>query len=504
MGNVTELTFTRCRTRFIRGVLLCLFFGLAGCDQPPRADVSLGLSAGPVTLDPRFATDAVATRLNRLLYARLVDFDEALAPTPALAKWVRLGQLHYRFHLDEDRDTFHDGATLTAADVVATYESILDKATGSPHRGSLTNVASISAASEDSVDFHLHKPDPLFPGKLVVGILPAELIRSSHPFNERPVGSGPFEFQSWSGENRVRMTRRRDGAVVDVLKIQEPTTRVLKLLRGEVDLIQSDVAPEVVGWLSAKPGVKVSRAQGTRFSYVGFNLEDPVVGKFEVRQAIAHALDRDAIVQHVFKAGARPASALLVPTHWAGHSGLVPIKHDLAEAKRLLAKAGYGEGLEIVYKTSADPFRIRIASIIQAQLKAAGITVKVQSHDWGTFFGDVKAGRFQMYSLAWVGIKMPDIFRYVFHSDSVPPKGANRGRYRDERTDELIEQAESTSDLDAQAAHYRALQARLLETLPYVPLWYEDNFYAAQDHVRGYRLTADGNYDGLLTISTSR
>ena len=153
-----------------------------------------------------------------------------------------------------------------------------------------------------------------------------------------------------------------------------------------------------------------------------------------------------------------------------------------------------------MYKTSSDPFRIRLATIIQSQLGEVGIEVDLRSYDWGTFYGDIKAGRFQMYSLAWVGIKSPDIFRHAFHSESFPPKGANRGRYRDPVADRLIERAAGLTPVRAQAPAYRELQVRLLEQLPYVPLWYEDHVLVSRSALQGYALAVDGNYDGLLGV----
>ncbi len=156
--------------------------------------------------------------------------------------------------------------------------------------------------------------------------------------------------------------------------------------------------------------------------------------------------------------------------------------------------------MELSYKTSSDPFRVRLATVVQAQLGQVGVRVRVQSYDWGTFFGDVKAGRFQLYGLTWVGIRTPDIFRYAFHSASVPPDGANRGRYRDPEADRLIEAARAEPDLARQAALYRALQALLHQDLPYIPLWYEDQVFAARHRLVGYRLAPDGNYDGLADV----
>ncbi|MDH5586540.1 MAG: ABC transporter substrate-binding protein, partial [Nitrospirota bacterium] len=109
-------------------------------------------------------------------------------------------------------------------------------------------------------------------------------------------------------------------------------------------------------------------------------------------------------------------------------------------------------------------------------------------------------GHFQMYSLAWVGLKTPDIFRQAFHSNSVPPRGVNRGRYADPTTDRLIAEAENTPERIQQQALYRELQTRLLDTLPYVPLWYEDHFVLKTKEIEGYTLHTDGNYDGLLHV----
>jgi peptide/nickel transport system substrate-binding protein len=278
----------------------------------------------------------------------------------------------------------------------------------------------------------------------------------------------------------------------------------MKLLRGEIDLLQGDLPPELTDYLGHQPQVQVKRAPGVNFSYLGFNLEDPHTGRPEVRQAIAQAIDREAILRHLFRGAGRLAAGMFPPEHWAGGPGTGP-SHDPERARALLAAAGYGPDrpLALTYKTSSDPFRVRLATVIQAQLAEVGILLKVQSYDWGTFYGDVKAGRFQLYALSWVGVRTPDIFRYAFHSASVPPKGANRGRYVSPTADRLIEAARVEPDLERAADLYRALQSLLLEDLPYVPLWYEDQVFAARPDIRGYRLAPDGNYEGLLDVSRS-
>ena len=157
----------------------------------------------------------------------------------------------------------------------------------------------------------------------------------------------------------------------------------------------------------------------------------------------------------------------------------------------------------MTYKTSTDAFRVRLATVLQSQLKAVGIDVDLRSYDWGTFYGDIKAGNFQMFSLSWVGIKTPDIFQHAFHSKSLPPNGANRGRFKDPTVDRLIEVAASADSLESQGTAYRELQQRLLETMPYVPLWYEDHVFVSRKGITGYPLSLDGNYDGLITVRSS-
>jgi len=482
-------------------LVLISLLTLAACNNPTDDAIRFGLATAPTNLDPRYATDAGSERINRLLYARLVDFDAHSRPLPSLANWQVLSPTHYRFRLQAAGRQFHDGSRLTAADVAATYRSVLDPANASPRRGALAMIAHIEVVDDDTVDFFLTRAEPLFPGFLTLGILPAKGLADGYPFHHHPLGSGPFRLLNWESADRLTLQRRRDRQRFVFEQVKDPTMRVLKLLRGEIDLLQNDLPPELLQYLAHQPGIQVQRTPGSNFAYLGFQLQDHDTGQYAVRRAIALAIDRQAIIRYIFNGAARPASALLPPEHWAGNRDLPVIKPDRIQAKALLLKAGYGPGhpLHLSYKTSSDPLRVRIATILQQQLAEVGIKVDVQSYDWGTFYGDIKAGHFQMYSLAWVGIKSPDIFRYAFHSASLPPAGANRGRLDDPRVDSLIERAGRAATRDAQADLYRTLQRRLLALLVYVPLWYEDQYAVSRDTIQGYTLATDGAYDALLT-----
>jgi peptide/nickel transport system substrate-binding protein len=284
--------------------------------------------------------------------------------------------------------------------------------------------------------------------------------------------------------------------------VKDENTRVLKLLRGELDMLQNDIDAELIKYLEAQQEVTVTTANGSNFSYIGFNMKDKVVGQLRIREAIAYAIDRQSIIRYLFSGRARLASALLTPDHWAGHPDLGQYPYAPERSRRILEGLGYNNKnpLHIIYKTSSNPFRIRLATVIQSQLADVGIKVELRTYDWGTFYGDIKTGNFQMYSLAWVGINLPDIFRNVFHSSSVPPSGANRGRYSNSEVDSLLSRAQIEQDASKQAAFYRKIQKIILKQLPYVPLWFEDHVFIARNSIKGYTIQADGNYDGLQNV----
>jgi len=468
---------------FVAGLLLLL----AACSQPGNPNnIRFALAQAPLNLDPRFASDAASERVNRLIYQPLMDFDERSVPVGKMADWQEINPTQYRFTLKPGRKPFHDGSPVTAKDIAATYQSLL-ALRNSPHTAEFANISQIVMVDQDTVDFMLRAPDPDFPARLIIGILPAALIEKNHDFAHHPVGNGPLRFVSWDGA--VRLERLSDGQGFILMEVRDPTVRVLKLLRGEADLLQGDLPPELVRHLEQQSEVEVKFSLGTNFSYLGFNMQDPQLSTPLIRRAIAHAIDRPAVIQHALIQGSRQAETILPPEHWAGTPGLNPYNYNPELARELLLQAGVELPLKLVYKTSTDAQRVRLATILQAQMQPAGIELEIRSLDWGTFFDDIKHGKFQLYGLTWVGIKMPEIYRLAFHSTSIPPRGANRGQFMDSEVDALIDMG------DWQGASHR-----IHKQLPYVPLWYEGQFAALRKELVGYIPKPDGKWDDLATI----
>jgi peptide/nickel transport system substrate-binding protein len=474
--------------------LICTFLACAKPEQ--HADIRMALAQAPLNLDPRYATDAASERVNRLIYRSLVDFDEHAKPKPDLAIWREVSPVQYRFHLGKQGRLFHDGSRLNAADVMATYQSFADLR-DSPHKAEFANIQQIRAPDDDTVEFTLHQPDAGFPARMIIGILPARLIKANHGFTHAPIGSGALKFVVW--KSALMLERVSDKQVITLQEVKDPTVRVLKLLRGEVDLLQNDLPPELVAYLRHQSGIDVQEGKGANFSYLGFNLQDTQLQNLLVRRAIAHAIDRQTIIQKALIGGSRAAGAILPPEHWAGNPDLLAYDYNPKLSRELLRQAGVTLPLKLSYKTSTDAQRVRLATVMQAQMQPAGIALEIRSLDWGTYFEDIKQGKFQLYGLTWVGIKTPEIYRLAFHGESFPPKGANRGHYQDSTLDNLIVHAEN-GDKDG----WKNVTAYVHQALPYVPLWYEGQFVAKRKDIKNYAPKVDGNWDDLVKVQRVR
>ena len=469
--------------------LFCLIFSLSAChkqEADQRQDIRFAVAQAPINLDPRYATDAASARINRLIYRSLVGFDSSSKPMADLATWQLMSPTQYRFHLGKTGRTFHDGTSLSAKDVKATYESLL-MLKDSPLSGEFADISRIQMLDDNTLDFYLKVVDNAFPAKLIIGILPASQISQGRDFSHHPLGTGPLAFVSWT--NTLQLKRKADSQIITLLEVKDPTVRILKLMRGEVDILQGDLPPELVRYLKAQPNINVTERNGANFSYLGFNLQDKTLTHLKVRQAIAHAINRPEIIQQALNGGTREAGAILPPEHWAGNKSLVPYAYNPTLSKQLLKEAGVPLPLHIVYKTSTDAQRVRLATIMQAQMAKAGIALEIKSLDWGTFFEEVKQGHFQLFGLTWVGINTPDIYVKAFGSDNSPPKGFNRGRFSSAALDALLAKQD-----------WQAATNYIHRQLPYVPLWYEGQFAATRTDISQYAPKADGNWDDLANV----
>ncbi|MBI3582154.1 MAG: ABC transporter substrate-binding protein [Nitrospinae bacterium] len=494
-------------------ITLFLVFVLSACSLAPQQSNTLvvGIETDVASLDPRYAFDAVSANVCRLVYAGIMRRDEKMALRPWLAESVaQPDPTTYVIRLRKNA-AFNDGRPLTSADLRYTINSVLDEKNGSPLRNGLGDVVSVATPDAFTVVVKLREPFAPFVGNLTFGVVPD----GSGDLSEKPAGAGPFRVVRHKRGAELALARndfyfgeppRLSGVLFKT--VPDETVRMLELSKGNLHLVSNPIMPAMLPWLGRQKSISLEKTLGTNVSYIGFNARDPVLRDVRVRRAIAHAIDRDAIIKHFLRDSAVKTETLIAPAN-PFHMEEVPLAYDPEKSRQLLDAAGHpdpGGGrprLKLVFKTSKNAVRGKLAEIFAEHLKKVGIETEIKSYEWGTFFSDVKSGNFQMYSLTWVGIADPDVLRFIFHSKYAPPNGFNRGRFEDPELDELLDAGKKEPDFSKRKKIYDEAQRELALQLPFLPLWTQVNVAALNRRVSGFVVYPDEGLDSLATARFS-
>lgn len=470
------------------------------------------IESSPTNLDPRVGTDAQSERIDKLLFDALVRRDEHFNLQPWLAeRWEIPDPLTYVFHLRHDVK-FHDGRPMTSADVKFTLDTVMAGKIRTAKAATYRFVDHVETPDPYTVVIKLKEPFATLLWNLADGAFGVVPAGATETLNQHPIGTGPYRFVGMSPDTDVKVARNDDywGAKPKIPKIQflvvpDPTTRALELRKGSADAAINAINPDTVLQLAKEPNLIVDRAPGTIFGYIGLNLRDPILKDVRVRQAMAYALDREPLIQYLWRGMARPAAGLLPTQHWAYNGNVTQYTHDPAKARQILDDAGYKPGhdgirFHLTMKTSTEESTRLLAAVMQQQLRDVGIALDIRSFEFATFYSDVVKGSYQVYSLRWIGgNEDPDLFENVFDSASFAPKRANRSYYSNARVDELIALGRTTIDQEQRRKAYFEIQEIVARDLPYINLWYFDNVLVHSKRLRNVQLSPSGNYDFLTT-----
>ena len=245
---------------------------------------------------------------------------------------------------------------------------------------------------------------------------------------------------------------------------------------------------------------------GTNFTYLGFNLEDRVLSHREIRQGLAFATDRGALIRYLLDGQAKLAAGVLPPDPWAAEPNVARYPYDPARAEQVLDAAGFprkqdGVRLHLTLKCSTEEQARLIGAALQEQWRRAGIQLELRPLELATLFSDVAKGNFQITYQRWVGANTdPDFFEYAFSSKRFPPDGANRGHYRNARIDALTDQIRVEMNQEKRKALCSEVQKILADDLPYLPLWFNDVVSVHCRSLGALDLPSTGNYNFLTTL----
>ncbi|MGH9703235.1 MAG: ABC transporter substrate-binding protein, partial [Candidatus Acidiferrales bacterium] len=352
-----------------------------------------------------------------------------------------------------------------------------------------------------------------FLGALVrpaIGIVPRD---SGPEIAQHPIGSGPFRFVSSRQDEEIVLDRNPDyfAAAPNIPQVRfrivpDPMTRALELRKGSADIAINSLSSDTVFALASDRRLDFTESPGTSLAYIAINFEDPILAHREVRQALAYATDRAALIRYLLRDQARPAYNLIPPNSWAYNPDVPHYDFDPARARQLLDAAGFPPGpdgvrFHLMLKTSTEESPRLLAAALQDQWKQVGIALEVRPLEIATLFADITRGSFQLYTLRWIGANNdPDIFEFVFSSGKIPPNGANRGRYRNPQLDALLDQARSEMDPRKRRDIFFQVQKIVANDLPYLNLWFLDNICVHRRRIEKVTLLPSGDYDFIDSI----
>ena len=501
------------RRTFVSGVLLAATGAVAAAcstgegvdlDGASDGDSSGGASSAvlrvaiggePDQLDPNKTSAYFSFQVLENVFDTLVQPDESLEMQPALAEsWeVSEDQLTWTFALRQGV-TWHDGTPFSSADVVYTYNRIIDEELSNAWK--FGAVTAIDAPDESTVVITVSAPTPNllsslggFKGLAIV----QEANVTSGDIATKPIGTGPFSLTSYSSGDHITLTANPDywgGAPalggIEYQFISEPSTALAALRSGEIDWTDV-VPPQQVSELEGDDSLTVGITPSSDYWYLALNEAREPWSDVRVRQAIAYAIDRDAILQAV-SYGTAEANQLAIPKDSFWYAEYSRYSLDLATAQELLDDAGFTGGTLDMLATSDYPETVTAAQIIASNLAEIGITVEIRQPDFSTWLDEQNSGNFDMLMMGWLGNIDPDDFYYSQHHSE---GGSNAQGYANAEVDELLDAGRVETDQDLRKQQYTDAATIIADECSYIYLYNPSVIQTWTPDLGGYEARAD-------------
>jgi peptide/nickel transport system substrate-binding protein len=476
--------------------------------------LTFATSALPPNIEPHMQGLDIWQKRKPLIYENLVWIDHDLAPRPELAeRWEQKSPTEYVFHLRRDV-RFHNGKELDAEDVKYSYERVRDPKV-SPGANDLTFVKQIDAVDKHTVRFTLTGPAATFLvnlGGKYNGVIAKDAGGDGKALLTKAVGTGPFSVDEFDPSRRLLL--KRHGAywgaqkpALDAIVFQaipDESSIVAGLRTGQVHMAEfsSALSFRVAKSVSSLEAVQ---APSTRWVVLDLAGDQAPTSKPEVRQAIALALDRAAILQ-IAGSGLGQRLGVLPPglKFWAlGVQDLANQQRDVAKAKALLQKAGYPGRVPMTIRNIVGfPALAAALPVIVDNLKEAGIDVNVETVDGGVWIKDWIVPQSPPTMNEWGGFVDPDqAFHRHFHS---APGGKDFRRWKNAQADELLDSGRTTLDRARRKEIYDRVQRLMADDPISIPLYSPDLLYAMQKTVKGFQPHPTGFFYGLRFASLER
>lgn len=338
---------------------------------------------------------------------------------------------------------------------------------------------------------------------------PAAIKADPKAFELKPVGSGPYVIGEWVRDDHITLVANpkwpgpKPGYPTVIIRdIPDQATSVLSLEHGDVDML-TDPRPDDAKSLAAKPGIAVAQQPSNNVSYIAMDVEKKPFGDVRVRRAVAYAIDAATMATSLYSSGATVAGNWTPPGMLGENPAVKPYPHDVAQAKALLAQAGFPHGFAttLSYSTAPRPYLPepqRVAEAIQANLREAGIEVTLQPYEWGVFLDRIKHGQHDICLIGWTGDNGdPDNFFYpLLDQDSARHDGnaQNYSFWRDPAFHALMLRGQRSAADAQRVGAYRAANAMVHDQAPAIPLVHTTVPVLLKASIRGFVPSPNTSY----------
>ena len=475
--------------------------GAAGLPRPALAQARRGgrlrvsVDQAASVLNPILHRVNPEYLLGKLLYSALTRLDMRMAPQPDLAEsWHPNDDLTVWDFTLRAGVSFHDGSTLSADDVVATFEKIMDEATGSAARTRIGPVETVEALDARTVRFTLSGPYADLPVALAytnAKIVPAGIARGDFErLNREAVGTGPFRLVDYDPERIAVVERNPDYHDperpyldrVEMVVYPDPTAEAAALMAGDTDLMIR-VNPTDYDRVAGADGIAGMRTASGQFLNVNMRCDQPPFDDPRVRKALALAVDRNALVEFAAEGFGTVGADTPISPAYRFHTELPAREMNIAEAKRLMEEAGHGDGLDITLVASERPAtRTQLAVAMREMARPAGFNIEVRTMAHATYLDQVwRQGKFYVgfYNMQPTA---DGIFTLLFTSDS----SWNETRWNNKEFDARVEAARKTVDVGQRQRLYAEAQQIQHDGVPAVIPVFFDLLAARRDYVHDY------------------
>ncbi len=507
-------------------MMLAMVISLSACKSSPatseggdvtyRDTLNIAVDVDAQTFNPILYNNTSANRMAELIYDSLIWLDQDLIAQPGLAESWEISEdgLTWTFKV-RSGVKYSDGSDFTSADVKYTYDTILNPDNNAPYRSRYVSISSIECPDDNTVIFHLESPNAALMVNLNLPIIP-EGAMEDESFGTAPVGTGPYYVANYQLNNVTELKRNENywgepGATenINVYVINDNSVRLASLESGDVDFICSPLTASDLQLVEGNDDLVMIKLPGLGFTYMGFNVTDPILSDLAVRKAIAYVTDKENIAAVIYSGMDVPGNTPLLSSSWATDDSLKDYDCDVELAKKTLDEAGWvdsdGDGirekdgtkLEVTLSTHTDDTsRFQVLEFMQNALKGIGFDIKVSTTEWASFSDAMMQHSLQCWVAGWLNILDPDKMYDLFMTGGA----SNYGNFSDPAVDEALKVGRMSSDQNVRAENYRLVAQTATEQVWYNVL-VEQAFVAIHSaKLEGYTPYPSGSFHPILSV----